>query len=117
MFRLFQSRLRFSLTTMLVVVTLLGVWLGVQMKWIKDRHQAIARIRAECTLDLEFSDPSHLPQSSPAPWSVRMLGERGVYGIVVPGGCWGNNPTVLKNKENELRKLFPEVKHVWLSAE
>ena len=107
---------RCSLITFFLLFTVVSVWLGLQVKWIKNRRQTLDQIRAECSLDLEFSDPSRHPTSEVAPWSIRLLGERGVYGIVVPRGCWNDDPDMLIRKEEELRRLFPEVKHVWLGV-
>ena len=39
-------RFQFSLRTFLVLLTFLGValgWLGVQVKWIRDRHEALGK--------------------------------------------------------------------------
>jgi len=34
---------RFSLRTLLVATTIIAVWLGVQVKWIRDRHEILAK--------------------------------------------------------------------------
>jgi len=49
---------RFSLRTLFVVLTILGVWLGVQVKWIKDRHAAKLLLKGgERSCALEHFDP------------------------------------------------------------
>ncbi len=65
---------RFSLRTFLVLLTLFCVWLGIQVQWIKDRHDVLARYP-------DISD-SACPS---APWSIRILGERGVGVILLSG--------------------------------
>jgi len=50
---------RFSLRTVLVLLTLFCVWLGVQVKWIRDRHDVLARY------------PKTSDSACPsAPWSI-----------------------------------------------
>ena len=69
-----RLRVRFGLRTFFVLLTLLGVWLGVQVKWIRDRHRA-----------MEGADMSGHPDPymTPAPWSLRLFGELGITGISV----------------------------------
>ena len=50
---------RFSLKTLFVLVTVLGVflgWLAVQVKWIRDRHQLLASFKWSLT-DSDFALP------------------------------------------------------------
>src|ERR1051325_4626005 len=58
---------RYSLRTLLALMTLFCVWLGVQVKWSRDRHEALAHEHV-CRIGLCYR---------PAPWSIRILGERG----------------------------------------
>ena len=37
---------RFSLRTFLLLLTVFGVWLGVQVKWVRDRHDALEWLRS-----------------------------------------------------------------------
>jgi hypothetical protein len=96
---------RYSLRTLFVLVTVFGIWLGVQVKWIRDRHEALNWLR-ESELTYDYG-------SAPAPWSIRVLGESGIQMI-------GSRPTTyLGYKEEELppsplpklreiQPLFPE---------
>ena len=84
---------RYSLRTFFVLVTLLGVWLGVQVKWIRDRREALQWVhRSVIFPDLH----------TPAPWSIRLV-ERGVPLITV-------DPDIAQDAEKvrKLKELFPE---------
>ena len=89
-----------SLKALFVLVTVLGVclgWLGVQLKWIRDRHEALKESYVQ-------SVPGH-SRSRPAPWSIRVLGEQNIYMIMVK---------IPKHSEHQvdagkrLKQLFPE---------
>jgi hypothetical protein len=82
----------FSLRTLFVVVTMACVWLGMQVKWIRDRQRAIDTV-------------SGWSLGARAPWSIRLLGEQGVDRIVL-------DPQTAKKRERvqQLRHLFPEAK-------
>ena len=69
-----RLRIRFGLKTFFVLLTLCGVWLGVQVKWVRDRHRAMEGV--------DWSDHPY-PYLTPAPWSLRLFGELGVTGISV----------------------------------
>src|SRR5689334_19564886 len=63
---------RFSLRTLFVLVTLLSIFLGfvgVQIKWIHDRHTAEAWVRRHHALGASSV------VTAPAPWSIRVFGE------------------------------------------
>ena len=64
---------RFSLRTFFVLVTLLGVWLGVQFKWIHDRREALRWL-----IDLPPVRANIFLTGQKAPWSIRILGANGV---------------------------------------
>jgi hypothetical protein len=64
--------LRFSLKTLLALVTVLCVWwLGIQMKWIHDRHGAWPWVM-EHRAQLGGMEPD---ESTYFPWTLRLLGE------------------------------------------
>ena len=86
--------LRFSLRTLLVLVTLFGIWLGMQVKWVKDRHRLIETKRF-----------AGLKTGGASPWSIKMLGEPGYATIVLNGMDKSRGPL-----EKEARRLFPEAK-------
>src|SRR5262245_51555998 len=84
----------YSLRTFFVVLTILGVWLGVQVKWIRDRHAALEWVEAVnsrpistapgadwVSMEVRYQWTNELVV--PAPWQIRMLGEDGVAEIHV----------------------------------
>jgi len=88
---------RFSLRTMFVLLTILGVflgWLTVQFKWIHDRHEAQHWLQSKLNA-LIINSPSRSP-----PWPLKILGEPKVDVIWIPL----NESTRLE----ELKRLFPE---------
>jgi len=91
-----------SLKGFFVLVTVFGVWLGVQVKWIQDRHVMIRDPRIRISgIGPDDGDPI-------APLSIRVFGEPG-YGII-----WieTKHEGVTADEENALfervRALFPE---------
>jgi hypothetical protein len=84
---------------MLVLVTVLCVplcWLGYQLNWIRQRHEALAAQRV-----IDFGGSA----SVPAPGMLGMFGERGRVNLVVMGR--DGMPT----DEDDLKRaqeLFPE---------
>jgi len=100
--RLYKSRpdrlltRSFSLQIMLMLVALLCIWLGVQIKWIRDRHRAIDWCM---THDGGIS----LDGSATAPWSIGIFGERGYRTIHTCGYYQGKRKCPWN-----IRSLFPE---------
>jgi hypothetical protein len=109
---------RFSLRTLFVLVTVLGVflgWLGVQVKWIRDRREAracseewanayVVRIGPHTSTALaSYFQPSTAWNYRPAPWSLRLFGEPGVYSIDVPSWVDDRDEEVRR-----MKRLFPE---------
>jgi len=82
---------RYGLRTFFVVLTIFGVWLGVQVKWIRDRHERMNRSRPAF----------NIPSNHAAPWSLRILGEKGVSFIYV-------SPDTNTPEARKLKQLFPE---------
>src|SRR4051812_48362793 len=83
----------YSLRTFFVVLTIFGVWLGVQVKWIRDRHEAIQ------------STTATIGWPGVAPLSLRVLGEKGA-GVI---GCdWTGDIEVDRALRNRIQRLFPE---------
>ena len=85
---------RFSLRTFFVLLTLFGVWLGMQMKWIRDRHEAIRWLEAR---------GGSVEHGRAAPLSLAMLGENGVEVLCIP-----RTTDDYVEKGVELENLFPE---------
>jgi hypothetical protein len=84
---------QFSLRTLFVLVTVLSVWLGYQLNWIRERHKALEELQQTSVVFDTYK---------PAPWSIRLI-ERGVPSIAV-------NPDVARDaqKVGRLKRLFPE---------
>jgi len=114
-------RLNFSLKALFVVLTIIGVWLGVQVKWIRDRHDTLEWIRGPGsafgrTLDAQLATPDEhvvggysdwseaLNGLASAPWSLRALGENGVGRIEL----FGADQVQLAERRREMERLFPE---------
>lgn len=96
---------QYSLRTLFIVVTVLAIWLGYAIPWIRQRHTFLSQPDLIC----EFNDtpPTTLNKShtrSPvfAPLSIALLGERGVVSVWLPRKIW--------SPENEAAalRLFPE---------
>jgi len=110
---------RFSLRTLFLLVTVFGVWLGVQVKWIQDRHEAQQWIESRGGVfvtegghfRVDLLDGSaegsgiRIFNHPKAPWSIRLIGADTVYWMVVPGN---GDDQLMDIKMQELRKLFPE---------
>ena len=96
---------RFTLRTLLVVVLLLAIplgWLAVQLKWIRDRHEALRGLMQPPSraFILDWSSSFVHERDDVLPWSLRLLGESSVRQIFI-----------LHGQESELqplRRLFPE---------
>ena len=89
---------RYSLRTFFVVLTILGVWLGVQVKWIKDRDAALNDL-SKVGYDLVAK--------TDAPWSIRILGADGflcVYVFRTPSADRREIDQII----DRIRPLFPE---------
>jgi hypothetical protein len=92
-----MPRLRFSIRAMLVATTLLCLWCGYSMNWIRQRHAAIA---SGCVTVLE-GGAEDVPS---APRLLWLFGEAGYFGILVDA------PT---DEETAFAvALFPEVAEV-----
>jgi hypothetical protein len=81
---------QFSLRTLFIVLTLVGIWLGYHVNWIRQRHRFYQELWWKDD-NLGFFDPK------PFPWSLRLLGESPKLFLVVP-----------KQLVPEAESLFPE---------
>ena len=106
---------------MFVLVTILGAflaWIGYQVKWIRDRHEALKRLSQNGfwaandgrTITIDGLDFGHVSANTlghaiKSPWSLRPFFERGVSVITIV-------ETSDQNADNaavqELSRLFPE---------
>ena len=78
-----RRRFRFSLRTMLMLMTLCAIvawWGGMQVKWIRDRHSAA---QADQTIEgIHYSNVALL-RGTAAPWSIRIFGETGYKEVII----------------------------------
>jgi hypothetical protein len=111
----FSLKSFFAFATVFMVVS---SWFAVQIKWVRDRHNALHWI--ESTQD----DPPFyggtvggieppFPDDDRTPWTLRLLGEKGV-GMVLVDDHW-LGPSAPYSLD-ELRRLFPEAEVIAISA-
>ena len=96
---------RFSLRTFFVLVTVFGVWLSMQVNWIRQRHEALQLADKNGGYYWEsspFRDDDLRGTFNPAPWSIRLLGEPGILYVAI-----GPAKTSRYTKR-EMQALFPE---------
>jgi hypothetical protein len=84
---------QFSLRTLFALMTILCVWLGYQLNWIRERHKALGELQQSSVL---------FDTHKPAPWSIRLI-ERGVPSIAVDRDVARD-----ARKVRQLKRLFPE---------
>jgi len=84
---------QFSLRTLFTLMTILCVWLGYQLTWIRERHNALEELQQSSVVFNTYKL---------APWSIRLI-ERGVPSIAV-------DPEVARDavRVKQLQRLFPE---------
>ena len=107
-----MPRPRFSLRTLLVVVTLSGVftcWVTYQLSWIKQRQSAVKWL-SESQYEDCWIAPSLVgaPIQANAPWNLRIFGEPGVVGIGINSNSEEDGKSPFSREE--LRHLFPEAR-------
>jgi len=103
---------RFSLRTFFVAVTIFGVWLAVQVKWIRDRHEA-AKDRPELYVDCISVGPA----PATPPWSLRLLGAPGYGWVYVHVADEAHLSEDDRRREQLARSLFPEAEIVIVHTE
>ena len=102
----------YSLRTFFVLVTIFGVWLGVQVKWIKDRRAFL----------VDHPIHGYMPEPPAAPGLLWLFGEEGVYAVVVVTDTRLSTATI-PPEVAEARRLFPESRlvmdagYTWLPRE
>jgi len=89
---------RFSIRSFFVALTLLGVWLGVQLIWKRDREESLHWVTQQGRY-------VQLPYTQP-PLGLFLFGERGV--TVMDVGYEGVPPNEFSARIARLRELFPE---------
>ena len=84
-------RLAFSLRTLLVVVTLIGCWLGYQLNWIRQRHALLKSNTVRLRHDYFLFD------APPAPGLLWIFGEQGAGASTASRSGRGNGRLYLSN--------------------
>jgi len=92
---------RFSLRTFFVVLTIFGVWLGVQVKWIRDRNDVFVDARDANNVFYLEDDR----KQGKTPWCLKLFGEPGYIRIEI-------DPALSEERSADERRrlgpLFPE---------
>ena len=115
---------RFSIRTLFVAVTAVGIivgWLVYQVNWLRQRRAIVNDPKVQATDEIEetviFRKPSpHGIRFMPpyrwqkAPWQLRWLGEKGYTGILL-------DPSATDDEVAHVRTLFPEALCVGKLAE
>lgn len=89
---------RFSLRTFFVVVTILAVWLGYQINWIRQRRD----VRASTTISIPILCFVTEEASDAPPWPLAWFGEKS------GGPEWVLPATTSDEELARVQKLFPE---------
>jgi len=91
---------RYSLRSLFALVTIFCIWLGIQVKWVQDRH-------TEWQWALEYPGGGFMgddPPEKPFPWILKMLGETPHHNTLVIFGMTEADV----ERARRLGKLFPE---------
>jgi hypothetical protein len=101
-------RFAFNLRILFAVTTLIAVWFGYHMNWIRQRQAALAWIeeQAEFWKDVPVQQGARLGRN--APWRIRILGADGVAHVLIVV-----RKNELASKERELKRLFPETSAIY----
>ncbi len=91
---------RFSLRTLFVVMTVF-CWLGYQINWMLQRHEALSTGAGPYGWAATWRSKDR----PPAPWSLRLLGEQGVDSIWLDIGMPAETRA---DYQTRLEGLFPE---------
>ena len=107
---------RFSLRTLFVIVTLVALWLGYELNWIRERRKflnapGVFESTSIDTLGPNFVIPPPLVPPPRAPGMLRLFGERGVVAIEIPIERQLFDESLSSDCYKEVqraRRLFPE---------
>jgi hypothetical protein len=103
-----RRRFRFSLWTFFVAVTILGVWLGYHVNWIRERRSSYEWIESHGTGNV--GNPQIQPRPS-LPWTLRLLGEKPLKYKYLPVQQDRQSAESLEEFRSEvqrIQRLFPE---------
>jgi hypothetical protein len=93
------------------MVTILGVWLGYEMDWIRQRRTVIGDPQVQSSnysnteAQLVTGQILREREYASAPWPLRWMGEPGYAGILLGKGA-------SENEVARVRGLFPETDFV-----
>jgi hypothetical protein len=98
--------LRFRLRTMFVLVTAVALWLGWELRIVRQRRAAVAELRGDPSAQvftvMDYEIPFDMNDDMPTvPWLRRFLGDVPVELIRYPAG---RN----ESDKRRLKTLFPE---------
>src|SRR5689334_17732400 len=97
--------MRYRLRTLLIIVTLISIWLGYHLRWIRQRESAIRWIESQASYWDDVPIQQGAIESASPPWRIASLGAPGVKIISVMAKKHEKEP-----KQKELERLFPEAK-------
>ena len=95
---------RFSLRTMFVLLTVFGVWLSVQVKWVRNRAE-FKRAHPEF---FHRAAAWQAYSTVQAPWSIRLLGETGVAEVEIDYDYEQELKPESQAVKQQAKSLFPE---------
>jgi hypothetical protein len=101
---------RFSLKTLLIAITVFGLWLGYYVNWMHERRAAKAApevfsINHEIVVELYMGAQRAVPPPHPFPWSLTLLGEKPALAVGLHGSADDSENQRLAER---YQKLFPE---------
>lgn len=106
--------LRFSLRTLLVVVTVLGVWMGRQLSWVRERDALLEEVlaRGDAWID---DTPAHWQTPARMPLGWRLFGAQPLATIWILNKGFDKGETLVADEflmgsteARRLRAAFPE---------
>jgi len=108
--------LQFRLMTLFIVMTVFGLWLGWETKWIRDRHRMLENHEAviledqlEDQIDFAARWASRGMTPATAPGGMWLIGERGVTELrVYINPCDPKRSPEAHEVSQRARRLFPE---------
>ena len=98
---------RFSLRTMFVLVTVVSVWLGWQVKWIRDRREFL---KGEAVIFVAHDMSYQRDGSCAPPWPLGLFGEVGQSEFRLFINSLDHNHLTAEDlaAAEKARRLFPE---------
>lgn len=112
-----RQRFRFSLRMLFIVVTVLGVWLGYELNWLRQRHEMIVRHQFRmkhwqgspsefADLEVKVAVLSNTPRSGPG--LLWLFGERAVVSLGLLDSRKDGSGFDQARDAQAAKRLFPE---------